>query len=306
MKRFLTALLMCYTSLTMADQTFRLVVPFAPGGPGDRVARLVQNDMKTAGKTVIVENKPGGNGDIGLNHMLQVSQSETVFMIVGTSLGFAIKPQLDTLNIEAVADIGRTPLIITAPRNGKITSWQQLVTLPADQSLTYGNAGKSSLSYLIGEIVKFQTQKNLVGVPYAGASRLMVDLLGNRLDIGITNLGDVVQHIESQQLVPLAVTGDRRLPEYPNVPTLLELGIKDGVIYSHLMLLGPTSNPRSDVALVQSTMTMALNDQAQLQPYRKEGLTVAGGPKALNRAWWQNEVRRLRDIIARNKVTFSD
>lgn len=306
MKQLLVAILALSTTWSMASESLRLVVPFAPGGPGDRVARMVQKDVRSAGKTLIVENKPGGNGDIGLKHMLQMSQSESVFMIVGTPLGFAAKPQLDSLNIEAVADIGRTPLIVTAPRGGRFASWQQLTTVSANEPVTYGNAGKASLSYLSGEIIKFYSQKNLVSVPYTGGSRMLVDLLGGRLDIGISNLGDVAQHIESQQLIPLAVTSDRRLPEYPTVPTLLELGIKDGVVYSHMVLLGVSSNSRSDVSFLQSAMTAALNDPATVQPYVKEGLIIANGSKALSQAWWQQEVRRLRDVISRTKISITE
>lgn len=306
MKQLLISILAFGASLAMAGESLRLVVPFAPGGPGDRVARMVQKDVKSAGKTLIVENKPGGNGDIGLNHMLQMSQSESVFMIVGTPLGFAAKPHLDGLNIEAVADIGRTPLIITAPRGGRFASWQQFATVSASEPVTYGNAGKASLSYLSGEIIKFYSQKNLVSVPYTGASRMLIDLLGGRLDIGISNLGDVKQHIESQHLIPLAVTSDRRLPEYPAVPTLLELGVKDGVVYSHLVLLGVASNSRADVSFVQSAITAALNDPSTVQPYVNEGLIIVNGSKALSQTWWHQEVRRLRDVITRIKIPITE
>lgn len=306
MKQIIAIILAAAASAAAASDVMRLVVPFAAGGPGDRVARMVQKDIQTAGRQVMVENKPGGNGDIGLNHMLNVSRTDTVFMIVGTPLGFAAKSQYDSLGIEAVVDIGRTPLIITAPRGGKITSWQQLMSVPDTESVTYGNAGRSSLSYLSGEIVKFYTKKNLTSVSYTGASRMMVDLLGGRLDIGISNLGDVAQHIDSQQLVPLAVTGERRLAEHPTVPTLVELGIKDGVVYSHLILLGLGSNSRSDVAMVQNTMTASLGSSATAQPYLREGLTLTTGSKALNQNWWQKEVQRLRELIARTKISLTD
>jgi hypothetical protein len=90
------------------------------------------------------------------------------------------------------------------------------------------------------------------------------------------------------------------------VPTLLELGIKDGVVYSHLVLLGVSSNSRSDVSFLQSAMTAALNNPATVQPYVKEGLIIANGSKALSQAWWQQEVRRLRDVISRTKISITE
>lgn len=306
MKKWLAIAACVISSAAFANDAIRLIVPFAAGGPGDRVARMAQKDLQAAGRTVLVENRPGGNGDIALNHMLQVGKTETVLMIVGTPLGFATKPQLDNIGIEAVADIGRTPLIITAPRGGKISSMQQLLALPATEPVNYGNAGRASLSYLIGETIKSQSQKNLVGVSYPGGARMLVDLLGGRLDIGISNMGDVVQHIETQQLVALAVTGSRRVSELPSVPTLAELGVKDSVLYSHLMLLGLESNSRADVAFVQSTLTASLNNAATAQPYLREGLTVAPGSKSMPAQWWQREVLRLRDVIARNRIQMSE
>ena len=306
MKKIIALMFLMIASTVMANDTIRLIVPFTAGGPVDRVARLIQKDMQAAGRKIIVENKPGGNGEIALNYMLQVGRSESVYLLVGSALGFAIKPHLDNSTIEAVVDIGRTPLIITAPRGGRILSWQQLASNVNHEPIAYGTAGQGSLSFLTGEIIKAQTQKNLINVPYPGGPKILIDLLAARLDLGISNLSDVTSFIETQQLIPLAVTSERRLLDYPTVPTLSELGIKDGIVNSHMVLLGLATNPRTEVVMLQSTLTAILNNSNSAAPYVKEGLTLSMGTKIPTPSWWQREIQRLRDQIARNKITIND
>jgi tripartite-type tricarboxylate transporter receptor subunit TctC len=306
MKKIIALMFLMIASTVMANDTIKLIVPFAAGGPVDRVARLIQKDMQAAGRKIIVENKPGGNGEIALNYMLQVGRSESVYLLVGSALGFAIKPHLDNSTIEAVVDIGRTPLIITAPRGGRILSWQQLASNVNHEPIAYGTSGQASLSFLTGEIIKAQTQKNLINVPYPGGSKILIDLLAARLDLGISNLSDVTSFIETQQLIPLAVTSERRLLDYPTVPTLTELGIKDGIVNSHMILLGLTTNPRTEVVMLQSTLTAILNNSNSAAPYSKEGLTLSMGTKIPTPSWWQREIQRLRDQISRNKITINE
>ena len=131
----------------------RIVIPFGPGGQTDRVARMVQRDLKEiSGRNSIVEYKPGGNGEIATNYVAQLSKTNTVFMVIGTSMNFAAKPQsAENLEMEAVADIGKASLLIVAPANGKLTRFQDLISADKDQVFNYSNAGRASLSYLAGE-----------------------------------------------------------------------------------------------------------------------------------------------------------
>jgi tripartite-type tricarboxylate transporter receptor subunit TctC len=306
MKKIMALMLLMIASTVMANDTIRLIVPFTAGGPVDRIARLIQKDMQTAGRKVVVEHKPGGNGEIALNHMLQLGRTESAYMLVGSALGFAIKPHLNNSSIEAVVDIGRTPLMITVPRGGRISSWQQFLSNNNNDPITFGSAGQTSLSFLTSEIIKAQTQKNLINVPYPGGPKILIDLLTARLDLGISNLSDVTSFIETQQLTPLAVTSERRLPNYPTVPTLTELGIKDGIVNSHMILLGLATNPQAEIAVLQSTLTAVLNNPISAAPYVNEGLTVSTGTKVPAPGWWQREIQRFRDQIARNKITINE
>jgi tripartite-type tricarboxylate transporter receptor subunit TctC len=303
MKKILFALLCIATATVSIAQDIRIIVPFAAGGPADRIARMIQKDLKElADKTVIVENRPGGNGEIATNYMMQTGKTDTVFMVVGTVVNFAVKPSLSGLDIEAVADVGQASMVLVVPSSSKINKFQDLIALDKNQSLTYSNGGKASLSYIAGESLKYHMNKNFVGVSYQNAPKMLIDLIPGRLDFGIVHVNDVIQYIDQKQLTPLAVFSESRVASLPNVPTVKEFGIKDSVIYSHYIVIGPTSNSRSDVALVQTTLTKSLADSVRAQPYRTEGLHILSGNKALDQSWWKKELVRSRDLITRIKL----
>jgi tripartite-type tricarboxylate transporter receptor subunit TctC len=291
-------------SVTSWANDIRLILPFNPGGPGDRIMRLVQRDLKEiGGRNSVVEYKPGGNGEIATNHMLQLSKNESVFMFIGTTLNFALKSHIyDSYNIEAVADIGKVSMIIVAPVNSSIKSFSDLMNLNGTQSVTYSNTGRSGLSYFAGESLKQGLKKNFVGVSYPGSSKMLIDLLAGRLDFGILHVHESLPHIEQQKLVPIAVLSEQRIKELPNTPTVKEHGLKDSVFYGHYMFIGPASNPPKDKELLQQVLTRSLSNPVTSQGYRAEGLQIAPGTKSLDAQWWSREISRTKEVMQRAKL----
>lgn len=296
------ALLGVSTSLLAND--IRLILPFNPGGPGDRIIRLVQRDLKDiGGRNSVIEYKPGGNGEIAINHMLQLSKNESVFMFIGTTLNFALKSQVyESYNIEAVSDIGKVSMIIVAPPTSSIKSFKDLINLDETKSVTYSNTGRAGLSYFAGESLKQELKKNFVGVSYPGSSKMLIDLLAGRLDFGILHVHESLQHIEQQKLVPIAVLSEQRIKELPNTPTVKEFGIRDSVFYGHYMFIGPASNSVKDKELLQQVLTKSLSDPTTNQGYKLEGLHIAPGNKSLDAKWWHQEIARTKEVIQRAKL----
>lgn len=302
MKKLISTIALLCAPLFVSANDIRIIVPFGPGGQTDRVARMVQRDLKEIGnRNSVVEYRPGGNGEIAINHMMQAGKTETVFMVIGTAMNFAARPQAsDNQEIEAVADIGKASLLIVAPNNGKLTKFQDLAAY--DQDLAYSNAGRVSLSYLAGESLRYSMNKNFIGVPYPGSSKMLIDLIAGRLDFAILQENEIMPYVEKQQLVPLATLSDTRLPDLGNVPTVKEFGIRDSVFHSHYVVIGLRSNSKSDVELLQSVMTQSLNSSITNQPYRQEKLKIAPGNKALDANWWPRELARLRELISKAKI----
>jgi tripartite-type tricarboxylate transporter receptor subunit TctC len=302
MKKLISTIALLCAPLFVLANDIRIIVPFGPGGQTDRVARMVQRDLKEIGnRNSVVEYRPGGNGEIAINHMMQAGKTETVFMVIGTATNFAVRPQAsDNQEIEAVVDIGKASLLIVAPNNGKLTKFQDLAT--STQDLTYSNAGRVSLSYLAGESLKHSMNKNFISVPYPGSSKMLIDLIAGRLDFAILQENEIMPYIEKQQLVPLATLSDTRLLDLSNVPTAKEFGVKDSVFHSHYVVIGLRSNSRADVELLQSVMTHSLNRSATSQPYHQEKLKITPGNKALDANWWPRELARLREIISKAKI----
>lgn len=302
--RKILAVVILGLSASVWANDIRLILPFNPGGPGDRIMRLVQRDLKEiGGVNSIIEYKPGGNGEIATNHMLQLSKTESVFMFIGTTLNFALKSNVyDSYNIEAVADIGKVGMIIVAPPNSSIKSFNDLMTLNETQSVTYSNTGRAGLSYFAGESLKQSLKKNFVGVSYPGSSKMLIDLLAGRLDFGVLHVYESLPHIEQQKLVPIAVLSEQRIKELPNTPTVKEFGIRDSVFYGHYMFIGPTSNPPKDKELLQQVLTKSLNNPITSQGYKAEGLQITPGSKSLDSQWWTREISRTKEVIQRAKL----
>ena len=284
------------TSAMANDPLIKLVVPFAPGGPADRVARMIQRDMKDAGRIVVVDNRPGGGGAIAANALAQAPKNETVLMIVGTVLNIAANPATyDKLDLQPVAEIGHAPMAIVVPGNSSIKNFKDFLNADTAQSITYANAGKASLSYLAGEALRHNMRKNLISVSYPNAPKMMIDLLAGRVDFGIMHVVDVLPYLD-QQLVPIAVLTESRLSAFPNIPTVREFNIQDGIFSSHYILVSNATTNASDIALVQTTLTRVLNDSTLNKAYRDEGLRIAPGNKALDSKWLTREVNRVREL----------
>ena len=282
-----------------AQEAIRLIVPFSAGGPADRVARLIQKDMQThANQNVIVETRPGANGELAAKILSQAKPNETVLMIVGTSLNFALNPtRYDFQNLVPVLDIGKSVMLITVNQDGRIKSFKDMVNLPANDSLTYGDSGTASLSYLAGELLRVSLGKNLISVPYLGTSKRMIDFLGNRLDLNISHISDVDPYLATGQIKPIVVLSEQRISEFPDVPTAREFGIQDGVINSHWVLLSNNTTNLNDIVTVQKTMTKVLSDPKLNQAYRDEKIMIAPGNKALAKDFVQKDVKRIDSLL---------
>ena len=301
MKKFLIATAIIFTSTVFANNLpIKILVPFAPGGPADRIARLVQKDLKDAGRVSVVDNRPGGGGEIAANVLNQTPKSETVLMIIGTALTIATKPTTyDKIDLQPVVEIGHAPMVIAVPGSSNIKSFKDFLNINSGQSITYANAGKSSLSYFAGEALRHNTNKNLVAVSYPNAPKMMIDLLTGRVDLGVMHVIDVLPYLDQQKLIPIALLTENRMPEFPSVPTVREFGIQDSVMSSHYVLFSNATNNVDDIVFVQQTLTRVLNDSTLSKPYRDEGLRIAPGNKALDKNWLVRETQRIRDTAKR-------
>ncbi|WP_284616407.1 Bug family tripartite tricarboxylate transporter substrate binding protein [Aquabacterium humicola] len=211
-------------------QPIKLVVPYPPGGATDTLARLVGTKLQEAwGQTVIVENKPGASGTLG-NDMVAKAPPDghTVLMAITAIVQVpALMPNLPydvARDLQPLAMVASTNSLLVVPRNASVSTLKEFVEQvkanPAKYN--YGSYGVGTSSHIQGSLLNLQAKLDLVHVPYKGAAPLLQDLRGGQLSSAFIDMATARPQLETMK--PLAVTGPKRNPLLPNVPTFAELG----------------------------------------------------------------------------------
>jgi tripartite-type tricarboxylate transporter receptor subunit TctC len=224
---------------TPAAQTFptkpvTLVVPFAPGGPTDQLARAIAGRMQERfGKPVLVENRPGAGGQIAANAVKQAdADGHTVF--IGATEMFAINPTLyskfsydPAKDFMPLAGIAQMPMILVVPKASAAGSLQEVLAISRAKpgGLSYASQGPGSIGHLLGEMVRSKTGVPLNHVPYKGSAPALQDLVGGQVDLMFDVILSTGPLISTDRLKALGVAADKRIPPLPAVPTFAEAGL---------------------------------------------------------------------------------
>ncbi|KQP35765.1 tripartite tricarboxylate transporter substrate binding protein [Pseudorhodoferax sp. Leaf274] len=230
----------------------RLVVPFSPGGVSDTAARVVAEKLgQQLGQQVIVDNKPGASGNIGTQQVAQ-AEPDGYNIVLGYDGTLVINPHLQRVPFDTVKDfapvgkIGDAVLIIVVNPKLPVRTFAELVAYAKAQpgGLSYGSAGTGSTPHLAGELLKQRTGIALTHIPYKGGGQAMGDVVGGTLPMLYTAVAGALPFVKNQQLRAIAVSSAARVPSMPDVPTLIESGVKDFVFDSWVGLMAPARTPR--------------------------------------------------------------
>ncbi|MDB5840824.1 MAG: tripartite tricarboxylate transporter substrate binding protein [Herminiimonas sp.] len=260
----------------------RLIVPVAPGGSADMLARTLGERLgKAFGQTVIVDNISGGGGTIatqttaraaGDGHTLMLSYSATH----GTNPAVRKLPYDAVNDFTPVAMIGGTPNVLVVNNSVDATNLKQFIAYlkanPAKYS--YGSAGQGTLTHLAMEQFKETTRTFMVHVPYRGGSPMMTDLLGGQTQAAFPSLSTALQHIRSGRIRALAVTSLQRHPALPNVPTLEELGLKGFGGVQWYGIHGPANMPRQTVKRLNDEINKQINSSELREKLSGDAINV--------------------------------
>ena len=247
------------------EKPIRIIVPFAPGGATDLVARLVGTEMaKDLGQPVIVENKAGAAGNLGADAVAK-SPADGYTLLLGTIGTLAINqlvskklpydPQKDFKPISMVASF---PNILVVPLSSPAKSVADLVALGKAKGLTYASSGVGTSLHLSGVMLAETSGLSMTHVPYKGSSQALTDVVGGQVDMIFDNLPSSYGMVKGGKVRPLAVTGAGRAPLLPNVPTMSELGFKNFVVESWSGLLAPAGTPDAVIRKLDAAVKKAV------------------------------------------------
>ena len=244
-----------------------LIVAFPAGGPTDFVARVLANELsKEIGQTVIVENKPGANGNIGADYVTKAPPDGSVLFL--TTVGaVAISPALyETLPYDPLKDfapislvVNNSTIFVVNPRNPASNAAQFVAnSLKAPAPVPIGSSGVGSIPHLTLELFAASSKANVTHIPYKGAAPVINDVIGNHVDGFFGDLPGLIGQIRAGQLKPLGVAAPKRHPLLPDVKTLAEQGIAGVESNNWYALLAPAKMPKENVMMLNAAVRKAL------------------------------------------------
>ncbi len=242
----------------------RMVVPFAPGGGTDIVARLIAPRLHEAfGQPFIVDNRGGAGGTLGGEILARATPDGYTISLISSS--YSTSPALHDLRFDPIKDvaaIGMTnsgPFFITLHPSVKAETLKDFVALARAQpaKLHYGSSGAGGTPHLAGELLAQMTNTQLVHVPYKGTGPAVLDLLGGRIQFTIANGPSVLSHIKAGKLRASAVTTERRVPSAPELPTVHEF-FPGYIVLTWHGLLAAAGMPRPIVSRVHQALEKIL------------------------------------------------
>jgi tripartite-type tricarboxylate transporter receptor subunit TctC len=248
---------------TYPTKPIKIVVPFPAGGSSDATGRMVSDKLaQLLQSPVIVENKGGAGGMIGTDLVAKSAADGYTFVLVdvfhtSTPIYTAKMPYDAVKDFTPISLIGKTPaFLLTHPGFEAKTAQDVIKYAKANpEKLTMAIAGTGSV---VVDLFKARSGLNFTSVPYQGSSRAMLDLLAGNVNVFITTMTSAAGHVRSGRLIPLAVTGSKRHPDFPNVPTFTEIGIA-GMDYEQWFgLLGPANLPQTVVNRITTAMSELL------------------------------------------------
>ena len=250
------------------DRTIKIIVPFAPGGPIDAIARplaLAMQEIMNA--TVVVENRSGAGGIIGSESVAAAApDGYTLLMTTGSHIGNKL---FNSAQVRYDPLTGFTPVAGLIESSGIVLVARK--DLPADSidalkayaktqpnGLTFGHAGIGNISYVAGELLKLQSGAPLSGIPYRGTAAVLSDLITGQVDLCFVGISGARGYIDNKQIKVLASTGAERVPVLNGVPTMRESGFQDFIVLGYIGLWAPGNTPKEVVASLYDGVQKAL------------------------------------------------
>ena len=287
------------------ERQITMIACFPAGGGTDIAARLINTPLGEAlGKPVIVENRGGAGGNIGIGAAARAAGDGYTLLVcssayvVNPSL-YAQAPYNPYKDFVPVMVIGASPNVFVVPAQSDIKTMPELIAKAKANpgKLNWTSPGAGTTPYLAGEVLKLRTGISMQHIPFAGAGPATTAALAGQVDLYTANIGSLIGAIDAGKLLPIAVTSQERWPELPNVPTLDELGVKDAVSDTFQGIFAPAGTPQAVIDRLAKELTLILNRPDIREKFVKAGLpVVAEGPDVF-RARIAREIPMYKAII---------
>ncbi|MBI4192658.1 MAG: tripartite tricarboxylate transporter substrate binding protein [Betaproteobacteria bacterium] len=298
------------TAASYPLKTIRMIVPFAPGGGTDIIARLVAQELTQAwGQSVVVDNRGGGGGTVGTQ--LAAKSTPDGYTMVLCSLGMSYAPALySKLPYDTEKDLLPISLVATQPfvyvviPSLGVNSMKDLIALAKSKpgEIRYGSGGSGGSSHLGTELLRMMTGIDLVHVPYKGTGPALTAMLGGEIHIQLIGISSVVPHMKSGRMRALAVSGAKRSSAAPEVPTVAESGVPGYEFDVWYGMLFPAGTPRAIVGKANAEINRVLRSPALTQRFAAVGLEPAGNTPEEFAKMIRSEIVKWHKVVESAKI----
>jgi tripartite-type tricarboxylate transporter receptor subunit TctC len=254
------------TAATYPDKPVKIIVPYAPGGTSDFIARLTAQKLsQQTGQAFVVENKPGASGRIGYDAVAKAAGDG--YTLAASDTSYAMLPGLyPKLPWDPVADLrpvtvtAETPVVITVHPDTNLKSLRELIDYAKANpgKLNYGSGGAGSSTHLAGEMLKAMAGIDMTHIPFKGAGEATTGLISGQVQVLITAPPTVIGHVQSGKATALAITAAERAAALPGVPTTAEAGYPAVQVTNWFGLLAPSGTPDAVIEYLQSAVAKML------------------------------------------------
>jgi tripartite-type tricarboxylate transporter receptor subunit TctC len=289
-----------------------IVVPFAPGGATDIIARLLADELgKRWGAAVVVDNKAGAGGGIGTEFVAR-AKGDGLTLLLGTQTALSVNPSLMKKisydvdkDFAPITQLASTPLVLLAGNKSGAKTVQELVALlkAKPDALSYGTSGNGTSQHLTTLMLLNRINAKAVHIPYKGSSQSLVDLAGNQIDMQFDNMTTALAFAKNGQAKALAVTSLVRSDLQPDLPTLAESGVPGFEAVTWLGLLAPAATPPTTVAFLNKEVLAVLQAPAVNAKLLAQGFT----PKPMSpegfKKFIRDETIKFAELIKTNNIT---
>lgn len=267
-------------------KSLRMIIHFPPGGPTDFVGRALAQKLSEAWKQqVIVENRPGAGGVIGIEAVLR-SPADGYTLLFGTGGSLALAPALTSkLPYNVFTDLAPITLVVINPQilvvhpSLPVRTVNDLIKLAKSKpgQINYGSVGPGSPQHMGMELLKSMAGVNMVHIPYKGTAPAMTELIAGQISAMFNSMPSVLPHIATGRLRGIAVGSAKRSPAAPDIPTVAEAGLKGFQYVTWYALLAPAATPKDVITKINAESVKALSQPEMVQRLSSQGAEPAPG-----------------------------
>ena len=284
----------------------KLVVPFPAGGGTDIIGReLGQKLAANTGWTVIIDNKPGSGGNLGVDAAAK-APADGYTLVLGQTSNLAINPTLYTKlpydplkDLTPIANVASSPLVIVVAADSPHKTLADVVAAARAKpsALNYATSGNGTVAHLATELFQRTANVKLTHVPYKGAAQGATDLIGGQVQLYVSSIPTLIGHIKGGKMRALAVTSAKRVDDLPQVPTVAESGYKGFEAVTWFGVAGPAKLPKDVVVRLNAEINKALQSTDLLKKLNDQGADVAGSTPEQFAKLIQDDIARWGKVV---------